>query len=111
MFGDLSGGSNSRMRSSDSSAALSSMARTEQIPSFSVHEIEGRELGIEPGLSNEEEDVLLIDTTGSFADWVTGFVRRVIQLLENLPEEGPNGTAGGATEGDSECLSSWVDIK
>ncbi|KDQ54765.1 hypothetical protein JAAARDRAFT_71570 [Jaapia argillacea MUCL 33604] len=50
-------------------------------------------------LSNDEEDVLLKDATGSFADWVTSFVRRVIQLLENLPEEGINGAvAGGTTE-------------
>lgn len=34
-----------------------------------------------------------------FPDWIANFVRRVIQLLENLPEEGPNGNAGGATEG------------
>lgn len=71
----------------------------------------------EPRLSNREEDALLKvgtinfgglifhcaafqDTTGSFADWVTSFIRRVIQLLENLPEEGPNGGGGGgATEG------------
>ncbi|KAF9036519.1 hypothetical protein BDZ89DRAFT_1100671 [Hymenopellis radicata] len=39
-----------------------------------------------------------LDSTGSFADWVTSFVGRVIQLLENLPDEGPNGAAGGATE-------------
>lgn len=30
---------------------------------------------------------------------MTSFIRRVITLLENLPDEGPNGTAGGATEG------------
>ncbi len=47
------------------------------------------------------------DSTGSFADWVTSFVSRVIQLLENLPEEGPNGTAGGATEGKSR---SWHQV-
>ncbi|KAK0473258.1 hypothetical protein IW261DRAFT_1553160 [Armillaria novae-zelandiae] len=52
----------------------------------------------EPRLSNEDEDTLLKDTTGSFADWVTSFIRRVIQLLENLPEEGPNGSSGGAVE-------------
>ncbi|KAF8898398.1 hypothetical protein BD779DRAFT_1607219 [Infundibulicybe gibba] len=51
-----------------------------------------------PGLSKEEEDALLKDSTRSFPDWVASFIRRVIQLLENLPEEGPNGTAGGATE-------------
>ncbi|KAF9056646.1 hypothetical protein BJ165DRAFT_1522537 [Panaeolus papilionaceus] len=52
----------------------------------------------EPLLTDEQEDAMLRDTTGSFPDWVTSFIRRVIQLLENLPEEGPNGTAGGASE-------------
>jgi proteasome activator subunit 4 len=54
---------------------------------------------IERRLSSEEEDILLKDTTASFADWVTSFIRRVIQLLENLPEEGEDGTAGGPSEG------------
>lgn len=39
------------------------------------------------------------DSTGSFPDWIASFIRRVIQLLENLPEEGPNGSSGGPTEG------------
>lgn len=49
-------------------------------------------------LSPAEEDALLRDTTGSFAIWIASFIRRVIQLLENLPDEGANGTAGGASE-------------
>lgn len=49
-------------------------------------------------LSNEAEDALLRDSTGSFASWIASFIRRVIQLLENLPEEGPNGSTGGTTE-------------
>ena len=57
--------------------------------------------GMERRLSNEEEDALLKDTTASFADWVTNFIRRVIQLLENLPEEGASGIAGGTSEGPS----------
>lgn len=59
--------------------------------------------GIEPGseknLTMEEEDALLRDSASAFADWVAAFLRRVILLFENLPEEGPNGAAGGATEG------------
>ncbi|KIO02352.1 hypothetical protein M404DRAFT_27957 [Pisolithus tinctorius Marx 270] len=51
-------------------------------------------------LSPAEEDALLRDTTGSFAIWIASFIRRVIQLLENLPDEGANGTAGGASEGE-----------
>lgn len=54
----------------------------------------------EPALLDREEDLLVRDTTGSFADWVTSFVDRVIQLLENLPDEGENGSAGGALEGE-----------
>ncbi|KAH7914507.1 hypothetical protein BJ138DRAFT_1143879 [Hygrophoropsis aurantiaca] len=53
---------------------------------------------MEPALSRAEEDTLLKDTTASFATWVANFIRRVIQLLENLPEEGANGSAGGASE-------------
>ncbi|KAG1755021.1 uncharacterized protein EDB91DRAFT_1096855 [Suillus paluster] len=49
-------------------------------------------------LPNEVEDALLKDSTASFASWVASFIRRVIQLLENLPEEGVNGSAGGTTE-------------
>lgn len=70
------------------------------MPTFNMQDIESRELGIEPRLSNEEEDALLKDTTGSFADWIASLIRRVIQLLENLPDEGGNGEAGGASEGN-----------
>ena len=66
---------------------------------------EGVEPGSEQQLSNEEEDAILRDTAGTFADWVAAFLRRVILLFENLPEEGPNGSAGGATEGTQTCPS------
>lgn len=50
-------------------------------------------------LNDEEEDAMVKDSTASFADWVTGFIRRVIILLENLPEEGATGVpTGGASE-------------
>ncbi|KAG8932798.1 hypothetical protein FRC01_012282 [Tulasnella sp. 417] len=50
-------------------------------------------------LSNEEEDRLLRDSTAGFANWVTGFIRRVIVLLENLPDEtAPGSSNGGGTE-------------
>ncbi|OCH96655.1 hypothetical protein OBBRIDRAFT_787227 [Obba rivulosa] len=48
--------------------------------------------------TKDEDDEQLVDSTGSFADWVASFLRRVILLFENLPEEGVNGTAGGPTE-------------
>ncbi|KAI0757264.1 hypothetical protein C8Q80DRAFT_1132754 [Daedaleopsis nitida] len=58
----------------------------------------GVESGTGPELTRAEEDAILRDTAGTFADWVAAFLRRVILLFENLPEEGPNGAAGGATE-------------
>lgn len=63
------------------------------------HFPDGVEQGSEEQLSKEDEDVILRDSAGSFADWVAAFLRRVILLFENLPEEGPDGSAGGATEG------------
>ena len=50
--------------------------------------------------SPAEVDAVLRDTTGSFASWIASFIRRVIQLLENLPEEDANGIAGGTSEGE-----------
>ncbi|KAG5648199.1 hypothetical protein DXG03_006154 [Asterophora parasitica] len=69
--------------------------------SFSLDETESQFADLEARLTNEEEDALLKDSTGSFPDWIASFIRRVIQLLENLPDEGPDGSAGGATESDS----------
>ncbi|CDO70270.1 hypothetical protein BN946_scf184942.g70 [Trametes cinnabarina] len=72
---------------------------TTELPVLEIEQFPG---GVEPGseatLSKEEEDAILRDTAGTFADWVAAFLRRVILLFENLPEEGPNGTAGGPTE-------------
>lgn len=63
---------------------------------------DGYDSGHEPGpkLSKNDEDALLRESTASFADWITSFIRRVILLLENLPDEGIEGSqAGGDTEG------------
>ncbi|KAL0950828.1 hypothetical protein HGRIS_007590 [Hohenbuehelia grisea] len=95
-FGDLTASDAMSIRL-DSEPALSPVEPSVKIPSLAaqaVNELESEE----PRFSNEEEDALLRDTTGSFAEWITSFIRRVIQLLENLPEEGANGTAGGASE-------------
>jgi proteasome activator subunit 4 len=70
------------------------------LPSFSDG-LNGQTFDEEPRLSDDDEDALLKDTTGSFAAWIDSFIRRVIQLLENLPEEGENGSASGETEGSS----------
>lgn len=72
---------------------------------------DGIENAVEPELSDDMEDALLRDSTGGFASWVANFIRRVIQLLENLPEEGANGTAGGTTEGILTSLDASVDLK
>ncbi|CAL1696420.1 unnamed protein product [Somion occarium] len=58
----------------------------------------GIDEGDEEQLSEQDEDALLRNTCGDFADWVAAFLRRVIVLFENLPEEGATGTAGGQTE-------------
>ena len=50
-------------------------------------------------LTKEEEDALLRETTAGFTDWISAFIGRVILLLDNLPEEGPDGTVRG---GESE---------
>ena len=106
MIGDLSSTADSAISRPDSVTMLSSIGQSDIMPSFSVHDVEGQESGIEPRLSDKEEDILLKDTTGSFADWVTSFVRRVIQLLENLPEES---AASGASEGDVPFLDFTCD--
>ncbi|KAI0639143.1 hypothetical protein C8Q77DRAFT_1152142 [Trametes polyzona] len=77
---------------------LASRASSE-VPVLEIEQFpDGVELGNEEQLSKEDEDAILRDTAGTFADWVAAFLRRVILLFENLPEEGPNGSAGGATE-------------
>ena len=54
------------------------------------------ELDDGPVLTRDEEDTLLRESTAGFPDWIASFIRRVILLFDNLPEE-----AGGATEGKS----------
>lgn len=59
----------------------------------------GIEPGVERTLSKQEEDALLKDSTRDLPDWIANFIRRVILLLENLPDEDSSGNADGATEG------------
>ncbi|OBZ79723.1 Proteasome activator complex subunit 4 [Grifola frondosa] len=67
-----------------------------EMPSLNIENYpDGVESSTDAQLSKENEDALLKDTSGSFADWVASFLRRVILLFENLPEEGSN---GGTTE-------------
>ncbi|KAF5337122.1 hypothetical protein D9611_003196 [Ephemerocybe angulata] len=87
--------------SSDSSELSSNDSRPafrSRMPALSLDDLEGNFLDGAGTLSRKDEDRLLRDTTGSFPDWIASFIRRVIQLLENLPEEGPSGSAGGASE-------------
>lgn len=83
-FGDLTTESYDSMAIEDRSPMI------EEFPA-------GVEPGMEAQLSKGQEDLLVKDTTGDLPDWVANFIRRVILLLENLPEEAANsdGTAEG----------------
>ena len=61
--------------------------------------------GDEDQYSKDEQDSFVITMSEQFADWVAAFLRRVILLFENLPEEGADGNAGGQTEGENSLLS------
>ena len=100
-FGELTAKSDTSIGNGVESARPHSangfLTETERFP-------DGVEAGTDARLTKEEEDAILKDTAGTFADWVAAFLQRVILLFENLPEEGPNGTAGGATEGKSSSI-------
>jgi proteasome activator subunit 4 len=74
--------------------------------------IENYPPGIEPGMegtfSKQEEDALLKDSTGDLPDWIANFIRRVILLLENLPDEDSSGNADGATEGKAHFITDVI---
>lgn len=65
--------------------------------------------GIEPGeiprLTKSEEDALLRESTSDFPDWVASFIRRVILLFENLPED-TGGEVRSSTESEREFKQS-----
>ncbi|KAL0579785.1 Proteasome activator BLM10 [Marasmius crinis-equi] len=88
-FGDLTTGENGQLTPSDAEYTAPKKAEI-RLPDFSLEEGEGMfDLNLVPRLSDEEEDMLLKVVQNRYV---------VIQLMENLPEEGPNGTAGGASE-------------
>ncbi|KAI0067819.1 hypothetical protein BV25DRAFT_1794335 [Artomyces pyxidatus] len=63
-------------------------------PSFSIGDgLMDMESSEGPIYTKDEEDALLKESTGQFPDWIASFIRRVIVLFDNLPEE-----AGGASE-------------
>jgi proteasome activator subunit 4 len=97
-LGDLTAESDTK-----TSDLADSPARDEITINGTAFSIETYPAGIEPGaegtFSKEEEDALLKDSTGDLPDWIENFIRRVILLLENLPDEDSSGNADGATEG------------
>ncbi|GLB36425.1 putative protein with domain of unknown function (DUF3437) [Lyophyllum shimeji] len=97
-FGDLTRTDETRPITDAEPTLPPSQTVTVSLPAGATDEMDEQFADIDSRLSDEEEDALLKDSTGSFPDWVASFLRRVIQLLENLPDEGPDGTAGGATE-------------
>ncbi|KAJ8514936.1 hypothetical protein ONZ45_g7571 [Pleurotus djamor] len=92
-FGDLTSSDDSQLASDD---ALTSRVSSSP-PMLNLTDMESLD-SYEPQLSKEQEDALVKTSTGDFAEWITSFIRRIIQLLENLPEEGVDGTAGGVSE-------------
>lgn len=73
---------------------------------------DGTELGASPTLSKAEERILVRESTGGFADWVTSLFRRVLSLYENLPEEGGkrNTTGGKQEESVIKSIKSMLDL-
>ncbi|KAI0702460.1 hypothetical protein BC835DRAFT_1411015 [Cytidiella melzeri] len=70
-----------------------------EVPAMSLKLPHNLENDDEEQFSKEEEDAIVITMSEQFADWVASFLRRVITLFENLPEEGgTTGAAGGQTE-------------
>ncbi|KAG8925927.1 hypothetical protein FRC02_009341, partial [Tulasnella sp. 418] len=59
-----------------------------------------------------EEDIIVKQSTSSFADWVVSFFRRVFALYENLPEEGGRSgkTGGKSEESVLKAIGSALDV-
>ncbi|KAF8226105.1 hypothetical protein L208DRAFT_1425249 [Tricholoma matsutake] len=99
-FGDLTANEEYPVVLLDSEPTLA--LGTSISPSLSTHEVY---TDVESRLGDEKEDALLRDSTSSFPDWVANFICRVIQLLENLPDEG---LASGATEGEFQVVDAVI---
>ena len=109
-FGDLTTIESDSYSADEDSRMMVANGPTETIPPVLFIDMpDNSEIGQERPLSNAEEDALLIESTSSLADWISNFIRRVILLLENLPEEGTDGTLrGGESEGKYLCLLSLL---
>lgn len=69
-----------------------------QSPGVTVNLPDRISFGEEEHYTKDDEDALVVSMSTQFADWIASFLRRVIILFENLPDEGANGNAGGQTE-------------
>jgi proteasome activator subunit 4 len=102
-FGDLTSRSITLSADVDSSTPTNvDIPNGYSVVSFGDGYIEA-EMNDGPLLSMDDEDALLRESTAGFPDWIASFIRRVILLFDNLPEE-----AGGATEGRLQTFSSFV---
>lgn len=54
--------------------------------------------GTTPDLSRDEEDHILKESTSTFPDWISRITHAVLALIDNLPEPGKGGKAGGKLE-------------
>jgi proteasome activator subunit 4 len=84
--------------------------RITQMPEITVNGMESdvSELGSEDiHLSKVDEDSLTRQSTAGFADWIATFFRRVISLLETLPDEMP-GDHASSSGNDADGEIGWL---
>ncbi|THH19718.1 hypothetical protein EW146_g1513 [Bondarzewia mesenterica] len=94
-FGDLTSVGSDMSADVDSRmpVSLDTSSGMNGIPAISAERMADGRCDSESDLTREQEDELLREATGGFPEWIASFIRRVIVLFDNLPEE-----AGGATE-------------
>lgn len=98
-FGDLTQEASVESRARSSTASASDAIVTD-FPKLTIDESPIGVSGEIPRLLKAEEDALLCESTRGFPDWVASFIRRVILLFENLPED-TGGEVRSGTESDS----------
>ncbi|KAI0050704.1 hypothetical protein FA95DRAFT_1581074 [Auriscalpium vulgare] len=91
-FGDLTSSEDSIPVDIEARVSKGSETPNGIVPFVSIDDLEG-ETGTDPKLTKDEEDALLKESTSGFPDWIAAFIRRVIVLFDNLPDED-----GGASE-------------
>jgi proteasome activator subunit 4 len=100
MIGELANPDHMEIKAAATPPVVTDPRKMLRIPSFNLAGVgffpgENSAENEVPKRSNRLEDAELVETTAGFADWVASFVRRVILLLENLPEEGVTGNYSG----------------